>query len=71
MSVDCDSDEYTKITLWAGGAFCLLPVGVPVMMHWIMHTKRHIIEARTTRTGDEELEYMAVWFAPYKPDKWW
>ena len=71
MRVDCDSDEYTIITLYAGVMLVMLPVGVPLTMHAILRANKNAIEARTTRTGNEELEHLAVWFAPFKPNKWW
>jgi hypothetical protein len=71
MRVDCASDEYTSITSYAGVMLVLLPVGVPLTMHAILRANKDAIEARTTRTGGEELGHLAVWFAPYKPTKWW
>ena len=43
-------------------------------MYLCLRKNRRAIEARTTRTGDNEgrgLDYLAVWFAAYKPKKWW
>ena len=71
MSVDCDSDEYTAIIAWAGVTLVMLPVGVPAVMHWVMYKNRDAIEARDTRNGGNDLKHLAVWFAPYKRDKWW
>ena len=71
MSVDCDSAVYTSITIYAGATFALLPFGVPLAMHLVLWTNKRAIEERVKRTGDEELEHLAVWFAPYKRDKWW
>ena len=71
MRVECDSDEHASITSYATLMLGLLPVGVPLAMHGILWMNRHAIETRNTRTGDEELEHLAVWFAPYKRDKWW
>ena len=71
MSVDCDSDEYTAITIWAGVTLGMFPVGVPAFMHWVMYKNKDKIGGRVLRAGDEDIEHLAVWFEPYKPDKWW
>jgi len=71
LSVSCDSDEYTSITSYAGVMLALLPVGVPLTMHATLYASKGAIQARATRTGDAELEHLSVWFAPYKPEKWW
>ena len=71
MRVNCDSDEYAAITTWAGVMLILLPLGVPAAMHWVMYKSMFAIETREERNGNDDLKHLAVWFAPYKPDKWW
>ena len=71
MRVECYSEEHDSITSYAWLMLVLLPVGVPIAMHMILRMNKVAIEARQTRIGDEELEHLAVWFAPYKRDKWW
>ena len=71
MRVECGSGEHASVTSYAWLMLVLLPLGVPLAMHAILYSNRDAIEQRNTRTGDEELEHLAVWFAPYKRDKWW
>ena len=71
MSVDCSSKIYTSITIYAGAMLALLPFGVPLAMHLVLWMNKRAIEGRVTRTGDEGLEHLAMWFAPYKRNKWW
>ena len=71
MRVDCDSEEHAVITSYALLMLLLLPVGLPLLMHAILRANSGAIESRKTRTGGEQLEHLAVWFAPYKADKWW
>ena len=71
MTLSCGGPRYRAMRSFAVVMGFAFPIGVPLGAYTLLWSRRHEIEERDTRLGDEELDAFSFYFRTYAPRKWW
>mmetsp|Transcript_102534 Transcript_102534/g.293563 ORF Transcript_102534/g.293563 Transcript_102534/m.293563 type:complete len:1151 (+) Transcript_102534:1637-5089(+) len=64
-------EKYFGTCLYAGLMIAIFPLGFPLIMTYLLASKREAIESRKTREGGSELASISFFFRNFAPKFWW